>query len=491
MTAMDGKTLATTVGAYVLPPLGMYWKFGTGTEFGVSIPLTILGWIPGVVYAATQLQCEAVDLSHVGMGITSGNFSDLTYQAVIAAIQKTIKEPWLLHPIREEDVSGQDCTDFYKRSMKLPHSNEIVTEHIKISEEEGTISYLKLGPDGTESTEERVTKVLQDPVRIEMYMQDSSDGKRLSWGVPQRAVKLSFITIAQIAHQLNDATGIAVGYGMTSQVYRCTEDELWKAMLLTINEPEKCGMNVNQVKIEDNGDHLVRTMFVPVKERVKVDKVRIYEERKEIVIRSVKDGVEQDTEQVYFLCPHPPRVSIHARRANDEMYINWSLPRNLANHLFSCVQSAVSYVSPMNIDTFETIYNGAVMNDDGTLHWDHFCDAVRKWKPDISEEKLMAKREFFDQMAGADGHLTWGKAVHWFDNHRWSIDMFKNIYDGAVMNDDGTLHWDHFCDAVKKWRPEITDKDLARKKEFFDEVAGADGHLTWAKVERWFMNHRI
>lgn len=491
MAAMDVATLGTTIGAYVLPPLGMYWKYGASTEFGVSIPLTLLGWVPGVVYAAAQLQCEALDLSHVGMGLTSREFPDLTYQSVIAAIQKTIREPWLLHPIKQDDVSGKDCVNYYQRTMKLPHSNEVVREHIKINEEEGTFCFLKMGLDNDESTEERVTRVHREPVRIEMYTQDSVTGKRLNWSVPQRAVRLTFLTIAQIAHKLNNVEGIAVGFGMTSKVFNCTEDQLWEAMLLTIREPEKCGMNVNQVEIEDNGDHLVRTMNVPQTNKSKVDKVRIYGSNKEIVIRSVKDGVEEDTEQVFFLCSHPPRVSIHARKANDEMYINWSLPRNLATHLFSCVQTAVSFVCPMNIETFKGIYNSAVMNSDGTLHWDHFCDALKAWKPEITEEAIQSKRPFFDQMAGTDGHLTWAKAEHWFDNHRWSIDMFKNVYDGAVMNDDGTLHWDHFCDAVKKWKPEITNSDLAGKKPFFDEVAGDDGHLTWAKVERWFANHRV
>jgi len=342
-----------------------------GPEFGVSIPLTLLGWVPGVVYAATELQCEceAVDLSHVGMGLTSGEFSDLTYQAVIVAIQKTIKQPWLLHPICREDVSWTDCVHFYKRTMKLPDSNELITEHIKINEEEGKICFLEVGSEGEESTEERVTKVHRNPVRMEVYMQDSTTGKRLYWSMLQRTVKLTFVTIAQIAHKLNSAAGFAVGFGMTSKAFNCTEDQLWEAMLLTIREPEKCGMNVNQVKIEDNGDHLVRIMYVPASNKVKVDKVRIYETNKEIVIQLVEDGVEQDTEQVFFLCSDPPRVSIHARKADDEKYINWSLPRNLATHLFSCVQTAVSFVCPVNIDTFKAIYNGMVMNVDGTQHW--------------------------------------------------------------------------------------------------------------------------
>merc|ERR1712137_581371 len=187
-------------------------------------------------------------------------------------------------------------------------------------------------------------------------MQERTTGKRLNWSVPQRSVKLTFLTIAQIAHQISNATGVAVGFGMTSKVFNCTEDELWKAMLLTIHEPEKCGMNVNQVVIEDKGDHLVRTVNATKTNKAQQHKIRIYETNKEIVLRPVKDGVEVDEEQVFFLCPNPPRVSIHQRKAIDEMYTNWTLPRSLAIHLFGCVQTAVSFVCPMNIDTFKTIF---------------------------------------------------------------------------------------------------------------------------------------
>ncbi len=37
--------------AIILPPLAVYLKFGIGTEFWISILLTLLFWIPGVIYA--------------------------------------------------------------------------------------------------------------------------------------------------------------------------------------------------------------------------------------------------------------------------------------------------------------------------------------------------------------------------------------------------------------------------------------------------------
>jgi hemolysin-activating ACP:hemolysin acyltransferase len=145
----------------------------------------------------------------------------------------------------------------------------------------------------------------------------------------------------------------------------------------------------------------------------------------------------------------------------------------------------IKTMKPMNIDTFRTIYNGAVMNYDGTLHWDHFADALKKYDPDVD---LTSKRRFFDQMAKPDGHLTWAKAENWFNNHRVDIQTFRKIYDRAVLNSDGTLHWDHYADALMKYDPAV---NLEQKRAFFDEIAAPDGHLTWAKVENWFVNHRL
>ncbi|KAJ7973198.1 Hydrophobic protein like, partial [Quillaja saponaria] len=37
--------------AIILPPLGVFLKFGCKAEFWISLLLTILGYIPGIIYA--------------------------------------------------------------------------------------------------------------------------------------------------------------------------------------------------------------------------------------------------------------------------------------------------------------------------------------------------------------------------------------------------------------------------------------------------------
>jgi uncharacterized membrane protein YqaE (UPF0057 family) len=40
-----------TIVAILLPPLAVLWKRGLGSSFVLSIILTILGYVPGLVYA--------------------------------------------------------------------------------------------------------------------------------------------------------------------------------------------------------------------------------------------------------------------------------------------------------------------------------------------------------------------------------------------------------------------------------------------------------
>mmetsp|Transcript_65334 Transcript_65334/g.202227 ORF Transcript_65334/g.202227 Transcript_65334/m.202227 type:complete len:91 (-) Transcript_65334:66-338(-) len=44
--------------AYFIPPLGIFFRFGCGTEFCICLVLTILGYVPGVIYAIVMIGCE-------------------------------------------------------------------------------------------------------------------------------------------------------------------------------------------------------------------------------------------------------------------------------------------------------------------------------------------------------------------------------------------------------------------------------------------------
>lgn len=44
-------SIITILLSVLLPPLAVFLKHGLGTQFLLSILLTILGWLPGVVHA--------------------------------------------------------------------------------------------------------------------------------------------------------------------------------------------------------------------------------------------------------------------------------------------------------------------------------------------------------------------------------------------------------------------------------------------------------
>ncbi|CAK9193640.1 unnamed protein product [Sphagnum troendelagicum] len=53
-----GGSLGTCVDiliAILLPPLGVFFKYGCRAEFWICLLLTILGYIPGIIYALCVL----------------------------------------------------------------------------------------------------------------------------------------------------------------------------------------------------------------------------------------------------------------------------------------------------------------------------------------------------------------------------------------------------------------------------------------------------
>mmetsp|Transcript_48473 Transcript_48473/g.97854 ORF Transcript_48473/g.97854 Transcript_48473/m.97854 type:complete len:90 (-) Transcript_48473:110-379(-) len=44
--------------AYFVPPLGIFFRFGCGKEFLICLLLTILGYLPGIIYAVCMIGCE-------------------------------------------------------------------------------------------------------------------------------------------------------------------------------------------------------------------------------------------------------------------------------------------------------------------------------------------------------------------------------------------------------------------------------------------------
>ncbi|KAI3896924.1 hypothetical protein MKW98_013782 [Papaver atlanticum] len=48
---MSTATLVEIILAIILPPLGVFLRFGCQVEFWICLVLTFLGYIPGIIYA--------------------------------------------------------------------------------------------------------------------------------------------------------------------------------------------------------------------------------------------------------------------------------------------------------------------------------------------------------------------------------------------------------------------------------------------------------
>ncbi|XP_062232436.1 low temperature-induced protein lt101.2 [Phragmites australis] len=53
--AMGSETFLEILLAILLPPVGVFLRYGIGAEFWICLLLTILGYIPGIIYAVYVL----------------------------------------------------------------------------------------------------------------------------------------------------------------------------------------------------------------------------------------------------------------------------------------------------------------------------------------------------------------------------------------------------------------------------------------------------
>ena len=50
-----GVTVSSVILAVLLPPLGVFLRFGLGRWFWIDVALTLFGWLPGAIFALAML----------------------------------------------------------------------------------------------------------------------------------------------------------------------------------------------------------------------------------------------------------------------------------------------------------------------------------------------------------------------------------------------------------------------------------------------------
>jgi uncharacterized membrane protein YqaE (UPF0057 family) len=49
------STIPSVILAILLPPLGVFLRFGLGRWFWITLALTVVGWLPGAIFALVVL----------------------------------------------------------------------------------------------------------------------------------------------------------------------------------------------------------------------------------------------------------------------------------------------------------------------------------------------------------------------------------------------------------------------------------------------------
>merc|ERR1712222_292803 len=95
------------------------------------------------------------------------------------------------------------------------------------------------------------------------------------------------------------------------------------------------GLKVDQVSIQDKQGYAVRSMRVIPTNRVLTEAIRLNEGAREILFRTLDNGVEHDHERVLALRTEPLRFELHKRCTKNEMKVAWNQPTVLGNSLLS------------------------------------------------------------------------------------------------------------------------------------------------------------
>jgi len=271
----------------------------------------------------------------VGLGVRSAPVHCASFDALLAAVEVTIRQPWLVMDVDEASFQGEDCGGFYKRTMKLNATGKVVTEHVEIDEEDGEIVYSRDGEI------ERVLVCHKNPLRLEMYQRNKHDKVRTEWELPSTVAKETMSKFVSMAKEIEEQQSDTVDYGVHTSPIEYPHDDVWKAMIFWIYNPDGCGMKVDQVDVQDKKGHVFRSMRRISENRVVTEHIRLNEGAQEILFRRVNKGVESKDEGVLALRTEPLRCEFHCRSVKDNMKVISKEPTSSVQEIFDCIINAV------------------------------------------------------------------------------------------------------------------------------------------------------
>merc|ERR550532_2675248 len=260
----------------------------------------------------------------VGMGWTSPEVTTATWDGLWAALIFKARNPEKFN-MDVSDVVVADRPGYLARSMTINPTGKRVEEHIYASERKGEIIYRLVDPATKSETEdERVIAVKEEPLRMEFFHRHVSDGYRSYWQAPLDSVQQMLQELVDYASKTEGQGGV-VGLGVRSEEIKgVSHDSLWRSMMLSIRDPARF-FSCSGVSIKECAGFVQRT--ITAGSETYLENIYADEPSCELVFRKLVNGSETDVERVVALRTHPLQIEFHQRNIADGFRVQWEMPK--------------------------------------------------------------------------------------------------------------------------------------------------------------------
>merc|ERR1719476_627042 len=261
----------------------------------------------------------------VGMGWTSPEVTAATWDGLWAALIMKARDPQKF----KMDVSNVVVADrpgYLAQTMTINATGKQVEEHIYASERKGEVIYRLVDPATKSETEdERVIAVKEEPLRMEFFHRHVSDGYRSYWQAPLDSVQQMLQELVDYASKTEGQGGV-VGLGVRSEEIKgVSHDSLWRSMMLSIRDPARF-FSCSGVSIKECAGFVQRT--ITAGSETYLENIYADEPSCELVFRKLVNGSESDVERVVALRTHPLQFEFHQRNIADGFRVQWDMPKS-------------------------------------------------------------------------------------------------------------------------------------------------------------------
>merc|ERR1712045_661668 len=195
----------------------------------------------------------------------------------------------------------------------------------------------------SETEDERVIAVKEEPLRMEFFHRHVSDGYRSYWQAPLDSVKQMLQELVDFASKTEGQGGV-VGLGVRSEKIKdVSHDSLWRSMMLSIRDPARF-FPCSGVSIKECTGFVQRT--ITTGSETYIENIYSDEPSCELVFRKLFNGAETDVERVVAVRTHPLQIEFNQRNKADGFRVQWDMPTSAP---LSSVEAFVREASRMDV----------------------------------------------------------------------------------------------------------------------------------------------